>query len=152
MKEINTEVIEQNKKLIANYPFLKPYTGFWSSGDYDYSYTLIDDMPKGWKKAFGKQLCEEIRKDLVKCNYLDKYKIIQIKEKYGSLRIYDEGIPEGSKVWDIINKYEDMSTKICVICGEPATKISKGWICPYCNKCFEEYYPNGKYIEIKAHD
>ena len=30
---------------------------------------------------------------LKKANYLDKYRIVQIKEKYGSLRWYDAGVP-----------------------------------------------------------
>ena len=34
-----------------------------------------------------------------------------------------------------IAKYEDLSYKTCISCGKPATKISKGWISPYCDDC-----------------
>lgn len=58
------------------------------SEDYDYSYTMLDDMPDGWRKAFGEELCEAIREELIKVGLLDQYRIIQIKEKYGELVWY----------------------------------------------------------------
>ena len=77
--------IENNKELIEKYPFLLP-RNVWTgkvSEDYDYSYTLLDDMPEGWKNCFGEIMCEIIKDALVKNNYLEKYRISQIKEKYG---------------------------------------------------------------------
>ena len=35
----------------------------------------------------------------------------------------------------IIDRCERDSQRICVKCGKPATRISKGWICPYCDDC-----------------
>ena len=80
-----------NKELIAEYPFLLPRNVFTDevSDDYDYHYTLLDDMPKGWKKAFGEQLCEELKEALVKEGILEDYRIMQVKEKFGQLRWYD---------------------------------------------------------------
>ena len=138
---------KENKKLCERYPFLIPrhiWTDkiMWEVPKYDwryttpYTYTLLDEMPPGWRKAFGKQMCEEIRESLIKHNQLYDYRITQIKEKYGSLRWYDFGAP--AEVYDIINKYSKMSEKYCFICGQPATKISLGWICPYCDKCAEK--------------
>ena len=131
---------EYNKALIEKYPFLRttdPWTGDTYDDD-DYSSTWLDDMPEGWRRAFGEQMCEEIKEELIRCNYLDKYRIMQIKEKFGALRWYDCGIPDGCKVWDIVSKYEKISAYTCIKCGEPATKISTGWICPWCDKCAEE--------------
>ena len=99
------------------------------------SYTELDAMDSGWRKAFGIQMCKEIKAELKKHKFLYKYRIVQIKEKFGGLRWYDAGIPKDSKIWDIIDKYTQISYKTCVVCGKPATKISKGWICPYCDDC-----------------
>lgn len=122
-----------NKELIERYPFLRPRNCFTDEIIEDADYTELDDMPEGWRKAFGERMCEEIREELIKHNYLDEYRIIQIKEKYGMLCWYDAGSPADSNVYDIISKYEDVSRKICILCGKPATKISRGWICPYCD-------------------
>ena len=71
--------------LCGKYPFLIPRYD-WSGEiikNYDYTSTYLDDIPVGWKIAFGEMMCEEIRQELVRCNYLDEYRILQIKEKYG---------------------------------------------------------------------
>lgn len=49
---------ESNQKLIERFPFLMPrnrWTGKVPE-DYDYSYTELDSMPDGWRKAFGEQI------------------------------------------------------------------------------------------------
>ena len=110
------------------------------------SYTELDAMDAGWRKAFGIQMCKEIKKELKKHKFLYKYRIVQIKEKWGYLHWYDRGIPKDSKIYDIIRKYEQISAKTCVVCGKPATKMSTGWISPYCDDCI---VPGRKYTEIK---
>ena len=59
---------EYNKQLIEKYPFLMPYN-IWTGEpieDYDYEYTWLDDMPDGWRNAFGLQMCEELKQALNK--------------------------------------------------------------------------------------
>lgn len=93
----NPEIIEYNKALLERYPFMEPrnvWTGE-SIEDYTYSWTLADDIPDGWRVAFGDQMLEELREELIKFNYLNDYRPLQIKEKYGTLRWYDSGIPAG---------------------------------------------------------
>lgn len=127
---------EKNKELIERFPFLMPHNR-WTDKmpeDFDYSYTELDAMPDGWRKAFGEQMCEEIREELVRVAYLDKYRIAQIKEKYGTLRWYDFGCTE-RMLCEIIPKYEHLSARTCIRCGSPATKVSTGWISPYCDAC-----------------
>lgn len=127
------KIIKENKALIKEYPFLLPrnrWTGKVTE-DYDYSWTELDAMPDGWRKAFGIKMCKEIKEALG--DYIDKYRIMQIKEKYGGLRWYDSGAPRG--VYDIISKYEKLSNYICILCGAPATKVSLGWISPFCDDC-----------------
>lgn len=96
-------------------------------------------IPKGWRKAFGLQLCKELKAELKRCNYLKKYRISDVKEKFGSLQVYDGGAPEGSDIQDILHKYEFISYRTCIECGRPAKYITSGWICPYCEDCIDEY-------------
>lgn len=75
-----------NKELIERYPFLLP-RNVWTDKvdeDFDYSWTLLDEMPDGWRKAFGEMVCEEIRNELLRFGEkaLEEYRIEQIKEKY----------------------------------------------------------------------
>lgn len=123
-------------ELGKKYPFIIPKDIDGNVPDYyDYGYTKLDGMPKGWCNAFGEKMCDELAGVLKRCGKLDEYTIIEIKEKWGELRWYDSG---GTSETDkIIEKYEEMSKTICVSCGKPATKISKGWINPWCNDCSE---------------
>ena len=55
---------ESNQKLIERFPFLIPrnrWTGKVPE-DYDYSYTELDSMPDGWRKAFGEQMASRRKK------------------------------------------------------------------------------------------
>ncbi len=114
----------------------------------DKIYTFIDCAPDGWAKLC-EDLCAEIKPLLERVGYENDYRLCQVKEKYGTLRWYDNGVPK--EIWNeydaIIRKYEELSARTCCICGAPATKISTGWICPFCDKCAEEI--NGTFKEIK---
>ena len=131
----------ENKKLCKRYPFL--IFRDWRTGKKDprpYNFTWLDEMEPGWRKAFGIQMCEEIRQDLIKHNFLNKYRIVQIKEKFGGLRWYDGGIPIGSKVWDIIEKYSDISTHTCYVCGALGKIINdNGWLVTMCSDCYKKF-------------
>lgn len=128
------------KKLCKRYPFLI-IRNWKTDKPIEYPYTYLDDMPEGWKRAFGKQMCEEIRGVLVKANYLYDYRIVQVKSKWAELRWYDGGAPSSiyHELQDVIDKYTELSRKTCICCGRPATKLSCGWIDPFCTECAEKY-------------
>lgn len=119
------------------------------------TFTELDALEPGWRKAFGIQLCEELKAQLKKDKYLYKYRITQIKEKWGYLHWYDYGASK--EVHDIIRKYEDISWNTCLVCGKPATKITSGWISPYCDDCYPkekvvyQEKVNGKWKETKEY-
>ena len=142
---------DYNRWLCHKYPWLIPHNRWTDEEveDFDFSWTEIDAMPDGWRKAFGEQMCEEIQNLLEEADYVYKYRILQIKEKFGSLRWYSGGVPDSiKKQYDaVIRKYEDLSGKTCFICGKPATKISMGWICPWCDGCAEKH-KNEDFIPI----
>ena len=145
------EIKQRNRDLCGRFPFLIPSNrwsgmriteagdgGYWPGEpdqmpEYDYEYTELDDMPDGWRKAFGEQMCEEIMAELVAHHLVDSYRILQIKEKYGELRWYDSGFTAyGQK---IIDKYSRLSRRTCIRCGAPAARITRGWIMPVCAAC-----------------
>ncbi len=150
------EIIRNNKELVEKYPFLLPrdYLTDEIPPDYDYTYTELDEMPDGWKIAFGERMCEEIRNELVKESRLDKYRVLQIKEKYGELCWYDYGGTDET-AYEIIPKYRKLSKYTCVRCGKPATKLTLGWICPYCDDCvpatefYEKIEPDEEYEALE---
>lgn len=129
------DIKNRNRELCERFPFLIPHDCFTGEvyPDYDYEYTELDDMPDGWRKAFGEQMCQEIMDELVANNMVDEYRVEQIKEKFGGLRWYDNGFTQ--KGFDIIDKYENLSYKTCIACGKPATRMTKGWIMPFCDEC-----------------
>jgi len=135
------KTICENKKLCERFPFLIPWNRFTGERppDYDWTYTELDCMPDGWRKAFGTQMCEEIRAALIDDGDLDRWRIVQMKEKYGTLRLYDSGTKIGSRVHKIEQKYELLSERTCIVCGAPATRMTLGWISPYCDKCCPEH-------------
>lgn len=99
-------------------------------------YTELDSMDKGWKDAFGMNFCKDLRKALIRTGgykLLFRFRILQIKEKYGRLEVYCMGYND--EIDKVISKYSKLSEKTCIRCGKPATWISKGWISPYCDDC-----------------
>ena len=75
----------KNKRLCKKYPFLLPHNR-WNDKvdkDYNYEYTEYDDLDKGWAIAFGKLFLEDLKRSLIKTNYLYDFRFMQIKEKYG---------------------------------------------------------------------
>ena len=60
----------RNKKLIERYPWIWPVDWHWKRIQ-SYNFTMYDDVPTGWKRAFGKIMLEEYREALIRCNYLD---------------------------------------------------------------------------------
>lgn len=53
-------------------------------------WTMLDDMPDGWRVAFGDALCDEIQAEYEKLTEEQKkdFYIVQTKEKFGGLRMY----------------------------------------------------------------
>ena len=143
-----------NKSLIEKYPWLYPHYE-WSGEkvkDFDYTWTELDAMPNGWREAFGELLCEEIQEELEKYNFVNEYSIAQIKEKFGGLRWYDNGVPSKCKIHEIIENYSVCSEYICISCGELDVPYTEdGWITPVCKKCIKKMNiknPDGYWEQI----
>lgn len=140
------------KEWVEKYPFLR-IKDLWQSTDEDNYETcwMVNDLPQGWINAFGDQMCEELLVALGQ--YVDRWIILQVKEKWGLMVIYyhfdvyglsNEEIAKVNKVEklvsDIIDKYDEISYHTCAYCGASATRKTKGWILPICDKCFVKEY------------
>ena len=141
---------QKNKELCERFPILLPHNRFTGKipDDYDYAYTELDAMPEGWLKAFGLDMIKEIQEYLntLPEHARDSIAIVDIKEKFGYLHVYLTGYNKALR--EIISKYEQKSKFICIKCGKPATKISTGWICPWCDDCSQQI--NDKLEPIEA--
>lgn len=137
----------RNFILVKRFPFLKPSCGyytsmFWHPKGYKYRYeeTWLDSLPKAWRKAFGIKLCKELQ-EVIDRDGLTGYVVEQTKEKFGSLRWYDEG---GNDATDaIIDKYEKISTEVCIDCGKKAKFVTHPWISYLCYDCAKKYNGGG---------
>lgn len=136
-----------NKKLIKKYPFLKQAESL--------DYTWYDSIPDGWKTISLKYF-DEIMDLLKKNNKTYFLHFSDVKEKYGSLRIYSyinmsarkTDLDLHDKIEQILYRLEHESWKTCIHCGKPAEYETKGWITPICKECMEEestQYPNIEY-------
>jgi len=141
--------LPRNYYLVKKYPFLKPQVGWgvdmeWKRSGYRYHYeeTWLDGLPRGWRKAFGLKLCDDLKKALANCSYnTNDYKVHQVKEKFGYLCWYDEG--GNNLTRSAIDKYVEMSSKVCQICGKPATHATVRWIGFYCEDCAKKLMSKG---------
>lgn len=107
----------------------------------------LNDIPLGWVKAFGEDMCNELLEVLGE--HVDDFIIVQLKEKFAEMRLYwdwadkDYSAPECDRLNQltnmielIISKYAAISRQTCYICGAQNARISNGtWIIPICTEC-----------------
>lgn len=137
-----TETQKKNYDLCMKYPILIP-TNRWTGktwDDYMYEITELDNIPLGWKNAFGEQWASEVQEALNKLpeNVRETIRIMDLKEKWGYFHQYFSYYTEDLD--KVIAKYERLSEHTCITCGAPATKISRGWISPFCDVCAEKLH------------
>lgn len=122
----------ENKKLIKKYSWLKHI-----NYNNKHSLVFLGDIPKGWSKAFGRLLLEDLDREIKKSKLVNKFKILEIKEKFGELRIDTSG--ENEEITRIIDDYSVLSRNICMICGKPDVPMTyDGWHFPCCEKCWDK--------------
>ena len=141
---------KKNYELCMKYPILVPKNAWTGKEvkDYDYEYTMLDHIEDGWRIAFGEEWAKEIQEAIYKIPEEDRDNIyiLQLKEKYGVFTQYFSHYTD--ELYKVIHKYEDLSKKICINCGKPATKISLGWISPYCSDCSKKIAKHNRLVDI----
>lgn len=86
----------------------------------------------GWFKLIYR-MCQ----DIVKTNVPKEFMFIQVKEKFGGLRVYTMCSTE--KIDGIIDKAEEMSFNICELCGRVVTakqRLISMWVRTMCIFCW----------------
>ena len=112
----------RNREIIAEYPWL-------DIGDEQLA--LLDTLPMGWHDLIL-DMCKEIKQSLPK-ELVNKYQVVEAKEKWYELRWYDgldDLSPMPSTITDIVCKYEMQSKEVCMMCG--ASKPKDQEICDRC--------------------
>ena len=114
---------------------------------------LIDEFPTFFKDIYGDprvtcmafgceigdgwfDLIYDTCKKIAPLDTEKKFHFLQVKEKFGGLRLYCAG---GSReIYDITSQAEDGSYKICEHCGSKEEVTSEGsWITTLCKTCRE---------------
>lgn len=125
----------RNKELIEKYPWLCPERKDDGSiaKHYDYSYTELDFLPKGWHNMVL-EMCENLKPMLEKHGLFDTYALSEVKEKWGALCWYDYILDFHCDIpWDVralIYDYFDKSKETCIVCG--AQKTAEKFLCEGC--------------------
>ena len=86
-------------------------------------------IDNGWFKIID-ELLEKIQSYNIK--------IIDIKEKFGGLRVYTT--PYDEEAQEIINYYESLSYDTCERCGNVGESRPTGWIRTLCDRCYASKY------------
>ena len=118
---------DRNRELIEEYPWLN--IGYKQL-------TLLDALPRGWHDLIL-DMCKGIKKELVKHDLVEKYEVIEAKEKWHMLRWYDglcDLSPMPPAITDIVCRYEMQSREVCMMCGRPKPKDQM-----LCDRCMEQY-------------
>lgn len=127
--------IMTNGDFIAKYPWLKA----WDEVD-EIEYCYLDDLPPGWRAAYGEQFAAALARAIELDSMKDTYHIDQVKIKFGAFCWYDNA---GWRAREVKEYYEKVFAQTCVKCGKPAHWRSKGSLEPYCDECKEELARNG---------
>ena len=117
---------DRNRELVAEYPWLDVGNE---------QLTLLDALPIGWRDLIL-DMCKEIKGALPK-ELVNKYQVVEAKEKWYELRWYDrldDLSPMPSAITDIVCKYEVQSKEVCMMCGAPKPKDQM-----LCDVCMGQY-------------
>ena len=108
--------------------------------DLEGKYNFVDrpiECGPGWDKILD-ELFFVIKKN-IDTKVIDiSFKIIQVKEKWGTLRVYTNWGDD--HIWQLISQYEELTHRVCELCGEPGELRIKGWMSTLCNSCNEKRY------------
>lgn len=133
-KDWERDKIEEEKEIVAKYPFLKMRADSNCSYN-DTKWPMMDlELPDGWFKLFF-QMCDDIKEALSNEENSEEFFFMQVKEKFNELTCYHNG---SQAVHDIIQKYRYISSFICTTCGKPAEFETTSYLASYCTDCWKD--------------
>ena len=118
------EIIDKYPKIFGNRPF-------------DPMKTLICfgfEVGKGWIPV----LEDGFKKinDIVEKESIDDFRVTQVKEKFGTLRVYTNWSTD--PIDKIVQEMEKTCETVCEECGEPGKFYTDGWMRVRCETCEEK--------------
>ena len=110
--------------------------------NYEETYNQYEDIPEGWREAFGEMLIKDIdevvKRDNIEVGGDFGFRVMEIKEKWGELRMYFFNSTD--EIERIVTNYSMLSKNICIGCGKPDVPWTTGYIIPVCEKCFRKWW------------
>lgn len=98
-----------------------------------YEKYLEDELSKeDCSKEYVSNLKQTIMKE--KSKIIPQVQFVQVKEKFGSLRVYTNNV-ENDNIYAYISFAETLSEKTCEVCGKYGKPSSGGWIKVTCDDC-----------------
>jgi len=119
---------EPEQKLFGKYPKL------FAQRNMDIMQTCMCwgvECGDGWYDLID-NLCGTIQ-SYIDMNHKPQMEFVQVKEKFGTLRLYTNGA-EDELIRGMIWFAEELSGKICEVCGKPGTINNNGWISCLCEE------------------
>lgn len=89
----------------------------------------------GWFDIIHR-LCTDIKAVCDRAGW-DGFRVVQVKEKWGGLRFYTDGLPVdiADEIDVLISKAESDSYTICEVCGNTGQLRKGGWWRTLCDDC-----------------
>lgn len=120
---------EKDALIIDKYPEVfgvRPFDSTTSLMEYGF------ECGAGWTPIL-EDLFEKISFVVKRDNLID-FRVVQVKEKFGDLRVYTDN--ETEEIKDLIRDAEKLCSISCSECGELSKKSSTGrWIVNLCTSC-----------------
>ena len=110
--------------------------------EFSFMRDMYYECDSGWYELL-RQLCAEITEIYNKNGLETDIEILQIKEKYGTLRFYYH-IPSNdcainNTIFETVKKWEEKSEEICESCGaDGVLRKLGGWVCTLCGGCYKK--------------
>lgn len=115
---------ELEEKIINKFDFYKP--------DETHQRNLIAfgfECSDGWF-----DLIYKLSEDLNKLDLPENFEVVQVKEKFASLRFYTNITT--TEIDKLIYKAEEESYTICEVCGKKGKARGNGWVRVLCDECY----------------
>lgn len=97
-------------------------------------YKDILNLPWGFQVGPGwYELISELLSKIKKTKLNSKFIIVQVKEKFGGLRVYTQHAND--EQLELIEEYEKKSYEVCEDCGKPGTMRTDDWHHVTCDVC-----------------
>lgn len=141
------------KKLCDSFPIIYRGPGLNRQPE-NYEPTFYFECQSGWfdliwqYSAHLEKIARLIAPDV------ERPEVIQVKEKFGGLRIYSHHVPIiYSSARELLNVLEEQSYTTCEFCGSNGKPRKTGWVKTMCEQCFGLWNEKDRFDKVyKKHE